>query len=214
MAFELLSFCHFPMNTLSKFVAPAGRFVRRGLFLGVAPLLVAVAVCPSVRAQDAQGGGNANGGDQGGGRRGRGNFSPEAMMDAIKTQLGVTDDAQWAAISPLVQNVIDLRRATAVGGGMGGFAGRRGQGGGGGGGGGGSGGGPGGFRGGAPSPEVDALRQALADNMPDAEIKVRLDHLREVRKQNEAKLDKAHADLLAVLTPRQEAVAVMMGLLN
>jgi hypothetical protein len=101
---------------------------------------------------------------------------------------------------------MDLRRSTQ-GGGFGGFGGRqRGQGGGGGGG--------GGPRGGAPSPEVDALNQALTDNMPDAEIKVRLDHLREVRKQNEAKLEKARADLLAVLTPRQEAIAVMVGLLN
>lgn len=125
-------------------------------------------------------------------------------MDAMKTRFGVTDDAQWAAISPLIQNVMDLRRATQGGGGFGGFGGRqRGQGGGG-----------GGPRGGAPSPEVDALSQALTDNMPDAEIKVRLDHLREVRKQNEAKLEKARADLLAVLTPRQEAIAVMVGLLN
>ena len=127
-------------------------------------------------------------------------------MDALKTQFGVTDDAQWAAITPLIQNVMDLRRATQAGGGFGGFGGgrQRGQGGGGG----------GGPRGGAPSPEVENLRQAITDNMPDAEIKVRLEHLREVRKQNEAKLDKARADLLAVLTPRQEAVAVMAGLLN
>jgi hypothetical protein len=191
------------INSLTKFVAPAGRFVRRGLFLGLAPVLVAIAAAPSLHAQD-QGGG---GGGGGGGGRQRGNFSPEAMMDALKTQFGVTDDAQWAAISPLVQNVMDLRRATQAGGGFGGFGGRqRGQGGGGGGG--------GGPRGGAPSPEVENLRQALTDNMPDAEIKVRLDHLREVRKQNEAKLEKARADLLAVLTPRQEAIAVMVGLLN
>ena len=201
MASELLSLCVPPykmINSLTKFVAPAGRSVRRGLFLGLAPLLVAIAVAPSLHAQD-QGGG-------GGGGRQRGGFSPEAMMDALKTQFGVTDDAQWAAITPLIQNVMDLRRATQAGGGFGGFGGgrQRGQGGGGG----------GGPRGGAPSPEVENLRQAITDNMPDAEIKVRLEHLREVRKQNEAKLDKARADLLAVLTPRQEAVAVMAGLLN
>jgi Spy/CpxP family protein refolding chaperone len=202
------------MNMLSKIVSPAGRFVRRGLFVGVAPLLVAIALAPSVRAQDAQApGGNANGGggggDQGGGgRRGRGGFSPEQMMEQIRTQLAVTDDAQWGAIQPLVQNVMDLRRATQAGG-FGGFGGgqrgQRGQGGGGGG---------GGFQRPAPNPDVEALRQALTDNMPDAEIKARLAHLREVRKNDEAKLEKARVDLLAVLTPRQEAVAVMLGLLN
>jgi hypothetical protein len=207
------------MNSLTKFVTPAGRFVRRGLFLSVAPLLVAVSLSPVLRAQDAQApAGNANGGggaggDQGGGggRRQRGGFSPEAMMEQIRTQLVVTDDAQWGAIQPLVQNVMDLRRATQAGG-FGGFGGgqrgQRGQGGGGGGGGG------GGFQRPAPNPEVEALRQALTDNMPDAEIKARLAHLREVRKNDEAKLEKARVDLLAVLTPRQEAVAVMLGLLN
>jgi hypothetical protein len=41
----------------------------------------------------------------------------------------------------------------------------------------------------------------------------RLDRLREVRKQNEAKLTKAQEDLRAVLSLRQEAIAVMFGLL-
>jgi hypothetical protein len=78
-------------------------------------------------------------------------------------------------------------------------------------------GGGGGFRGNgggrAANPELDALRTAVTDNMPDAEIKARLDRLREVRKQNEAKLAKAQEDLRAVLTVRQEAMAVMTGLL-
>jgi hypothetical protein len=198
------------MNSLAKFIAPAGRFVRRGLVLGIAPLLAVSALSISASAQDAtppagNANANANGNGQdngGGGRRNRGNFSPEAMMDNLKTQFGVTDDAQWAIISARIQAVFDLRRANAPGGGFGGPRGQRGPGGGG-----------GGFQR-QPNPEADALRQALMDNMPDAEIKVRLDHLREVRKQNTAKLEKAQADLLAVLTPRQEASAVMDGLLN
>ena len=202
------------MNPLAKFIAPAGRFVRRGLVLGIAPLLAVGALSISASAQDATPpAGNANAGGQdnggGGGRRNRGNFSPEAMMDNIKTQFGVTDDAQWGIISTRIQAVMDLRRANAPAGGFGGFGGQRGQRGQGGGGGGGG----GGFQR-PPNPEADALRQALTDNMPDAEIKARLDHLREVRKQNTAKLEKAQADLLAVLTPRQEAMAVMAGLLN
>ena len=46
-----------------------------------------------------------------------------------------------------------------------------------------------------------------------AEIKARLDRYREVRKENEARLAKAQDDLRAVLTVKQEAMAVMMGLL-
>jgi hypothetical protein len=72
--------------------------------------------------------------------------------------------------------------------------------------------GGGGGRGGAGNPELDALRSAVTDNMPDAEIKARLERLREVRKEDQEKLEKAQADLVSVLTVKQEAVAVMMGL--
>ena len=51
------------------------------------------------------------------------------------------------------------------------------------------------------------------DKLPEAEIKSRLDRVREARKQNEAKLSKAQEDLRAVLSIRQEAVAVVFGLL-
>ena len=44
-------------------------------------------------------------------------------------------------------------------------------------------------------------------------MKSRLERLREVRKQNEAKVAKAQEELRAVLSVRQEAVAVMFGLL-
>ena len=79
-------------------------------------------------------------------------------------------------------------------------------------------GGPGGggnrpTRGPSGNPEQDALRAAITDKLPDAEIKSRLDRLREVRKQNEAKLTRAQEELRAVLSVRQEAVAVMFGLL-
>ena len=82
-----------------------------------------------------------------------------------------------------------------------------------------AGGGPGGpsSRGGRGSPsgnpEQDSLRAAIMDKLPDAEVKSRLERLREVRKQNEAKVSKAQEELRAVLSVRQEAVAVMFGLL-
>jgi hypothetical protein len=69
-----------------------------------------------------------------------------------------------------------------------------------------------GTRGGGP-PEMELLSSALRDKLPDAEIKMRLDRLREARKANEANLAKAQDELRAVLSVRQEAVAVMFGLL-
>jgi hypothetical protein len=119
------------------------------------------------------------------------------MLSALKDQFGITDDSEWNVISQRVQAVIDLRRGAGggirlnVGGnGRGNRVGRGG------------------------SPELDALRVAVANNMPDDEIKSRLEHYREVRKENEEKLTKAQEDLRAVLTIRQEAIAVMVGLLN
>jgi hypothetical protein len=60
---------------------------------------------------------------------------------------------------------------------------------------------------------MTALGEAIRDKLPDAEIKSRLDRVREVRKASEAKLAKAQDELRAVLSVRQEAVAVMFGLL-
>ena len=60
---------------------------------------------------------------------------------------------------------------------------------------------------------MNLLSSAVRDKLPDAEIKTRLERLREVRKDNEAKLAKAQEELRAVLSVRQEAVAVLFGLL-
>jgi hypothetical protein len=138
------------------------------------------------------------------GRLRRGNFNPadiqERMMSSLREQMDVKDDAEWALITERITAVTELRRPQITGaiGAM--FGGR-----------GGNGGNRAGF---AASPEQDALRSALADHLPDAEITARLAKLREVRKQNETKLDQARENLRAVLTVRQEAVAVMVGLLN
>ena len=148
-----------------------------------------------------RGGDNANGGDNGG-KGGRGNFDPAQMQERLREQFGVTDDAEWALISERLTKVSEIRRS--AGGGMG----RGGPGGPGGGPG-----GPGGRGGPSGNPEQDSLRAAIADKLPDAEVKSRLERLREVRKQNEAKVAKAQEELRAVLSVRQEAVAVMFGLL-
>ena len=132
-------------------------------------------------------------------------------MTRLREQFAVTDDAEWKLITDRITAVTELRRAAG-----GGFAGLAGAFGGGRGGQAGQGGGQGGGRAGrgaVANPEQDALRQAVTDKLPDAEIKSRLARLREVRKANEEKLTKAQEDLRAVLDVRQEAVAVMAGLL-
>lgn len=130
------------------------------------------------------------------------------MMAAMREEFGVADDAEWALILERINKINELRRASFSGGmgmrmmsgpGMGGGAaeGRR-------------------MNGGSfPSnPETEALQSAIKNNAPDAEIKERLTHLREVRKENEAKLEKAQEDLRAILSVRQEAIAVTLGLLR
>jgi hypothetical protein len=136
----------------------------------------------------------------------RGNFDPaqmqERMLTALRTQFDVTDDAEWKLISDRIIAVSEIRRAS--GGGFAGMMGSRG----------GSTGSPSGNRGSrGGNPEADALRQAIQDKLPEAEIKSRLTRLRESRKTNEEKLQKVQEDLRAVLSVRQEAVAVMAGLL-
>jgi hypothetical protein len=177
---------------------------------------------PAPTTQPAQTGGGGGGGGFGGG----GNFRQQ-MEDRIKTALKATDD-EWAVISPLLDKVMTAQRATMQGR-FGGF-GRRGGGGPGGGGpggpggggpgGGGQGGGPGGGGGGGgrfgqASPEADALNTALqSDGTTDADIKTKLQALRDARKKAAADLDAARADLQKVLTLRQEATLVSMGLLE
>jgi hypothetical protein len=183
------------MKSPSLFPAPASGLFRRGLILGLFPVLAAGGLSLSLRAQDATPpAGNSNPAPQdnngGGGGRQRRNFSPDAMMNMLRTRLGVADEAEWAVISARITPVMELRRAAMMGGGfrMGGGGGRN------------------------ANPAVESLRSAITDNMPDAEIKARLERLRESRKEDQAKLEKAQADLVAVLTVKQEAIAVMMGL--
>jgi hypothetical protein len=137
------------------------------------------------------------------------------MLTGMRDRLEVPDDEEWKLISERLSKVMELRRSTMTGGFGGGFTGRGGPGGPGGdrGGGGDQSGRSRGTRGTGGNTEVAALGAAVRDKLPDAEIKSRLDRVREVRKDNEAKLAKAQEDLRAVLSVRQEAMAVMFGLL-
>jgi hypothetical protein len=168
----------------------------------IRPLLLMVGLVALVA-----GTGNAIAQDDGGGRRG-GNFDPaqfqQQMMDRFKERLEMTNDTEWAAVQGLIQKVMDARRATFNG--MG-FGGRRG---------GGDNGGRNGGRGAfntTPSPEAEDLQKALDAKASPDELKAKLAKLRDARKAKEETLAKAQEDLRKVLTLRQEATAVSMGLL-
>ena len=187
--------------------------------------LSASLVCASAQEKiDEQNPDRRRGGD-------RGNFNPEEfrkqMTERLKASLKVTDD-EWAVIQPLMEKVQTKMRESMGSRGFG--AGPGGPGGPGGGGdrrrGGGDGGGaptagaPGGGgdsqRGDRPaSPERDALRTALEDEKTSPEdIQAKLTALREVRKKSEAELNAAREDLRKVLSVRQEAALVGMGMLE
>ena len=142
----------------------------------------------------------------------RGNFDPaemqKRMMDRYREQLEVKSDDEWKVIEPRVTKVMEARRDASMGGGFG----RGGRGGPPGGGGGDQGGGRSPF-GGEPSPEADALKKAVDAKAPAEEIKAKLAKFREAKKAKEAVLAKAQDELKKVLSLRQEATAVMSGLL-
>jgi hypothetical protein len=131
----------------------------------------------------------------------------QEMMDRYRERIEVKLDEDWKSkIEPLVSKVADAQRETFAGGG--GF----GRGGGRGGGGGGGNNAQGGNR--QPNPEREALTKAIEDKAPADEIKAKLAKYRESRKAKEAALEKAQDDLRKALSPRQEAGAVLAGLLK
>jgi hypothetical protein len=152
-----------------------------------------------------------------------GNFDPAAMRERyvsrVVDQMNITDDGEKKAISDAVGKVIDARMEVGRGGFGGG--GRRNRGGGN---------GTstdtsttdqnnnnnrnrGGF--GAPSAEQDDLQKALDDKSTTSEeIKGKLAKLRDANAAKQAKLESTQADLRKLLTARQEAVAVLNGLLK
>lgn len=140
-------------------------------------------------------------GDQQGG--GRGNFDPaefqKRMLERTKETLEITDETEWKALAPLITKVGEARMAV-------GFGGRGGRGGRGGGQG-----GVGGF--GQPNPDAEALQKTIDAKASNAETKAALAKFVAARKAKQADLEKAQAALRKVLTPRQEAIATLNGLL-
>ncbi len=166
-------------------------------------LLSAFALAASTILASAQDAAAPGGGRQ----RGQGG-SPEEfrqrMDERIKTSLKVTDE-EWTVLQPLVEKVQTAQRAAMAGGGWGGRGGR--------GGGGGGNDGAADTRPGAA--ESAALRTALESDSTSADdLKAKLAAVREVRKKGAAELVVARENLKKVVTVRQEAVLVSMGLLD
>lgn len=190
------------------------RRIRRSV--GARAAVVLAALClgfsPTFAQTPGRDSGRRPGAENSGERRGP---SPQEIQSRILTNLrerfAVTDDEEWTIISERILKIYEMRRT--AGGDGGGFRGA-------------PGGGSaaaaaaamaaksrGGFRPGGGSPEMQALQAAVNDKLPEAELKLRMTRLREVRQLNESKLQKAQEDLRAVLTVRQEAIAILLGLL-
>ncbi len=150
-----------------------------------------------------------------GGRQGRGNWDPEQMrqrmMERIREQLAVKDDSEWGVIESRIKKINDAR--SGMGRGFGGFGGPGGPGGQGG-----QGGRPGGRQGqggfGQPNPDAEALQTALDSGASADDIKSKLTAYRASAKQKEAQLEKAQDELRQLLSVKQEARAVLLGLLK
>lgn len=187
-------------------------FIR---WMSLATIAVALfASTTSSVAQPAPGGGD------------RPNFDPEQMrarmMERYRERLEVKSDDEWKILEERIAKVTEARREVGFGGmGRAAFGGGR-RGGGGGGAGAGGGGGNDGAQaqrqarafGGGSSPEAEDLQKALEAKAAPEEIKAKLAKYREARKAKQANLAKAQEELRKVLSVRQEAVAVMDGLLD
>ncbi len=193
--------------------------VRKAISIGTVGCLVTLLAAGLSLAQPQERG---NRGQGPGGERGMRNFDPERMQQMMQQrmqeQLGVSD-AEWTILGPRLMKVMNLNRQVSAGpGGM--FrmgVGRRGgpQG---------AQAGPGarGPRGpfgqGEPT-EVDKASDALQTTLENTaatpeEIKAKLTALRAAKEKAKAELATAQKELREVLSLRQEAQLVLMGMLN
>lgn len=141
----------------------------------------------------------------GGGGGGRGNFDPaqmqQRMLDRFKETLKVTDDAEWKILAEKLTKIMTIRRE--MGGGFGGMmGGRRG--------------GPGGA---GPDAQADTTTpsgqlNAALEGTDAALIKTKLAAYRAFVATKQTELEKAQADLKAIVTATQEARLVAMGMLK
>ena len=156
-----------------------------------------------VLAQDA-----GNGGGRGGGGRRTAEEMRQRAADRMKEALGANDE-EWKALSPLLEKVTTAERQLRFGGmmGMGGGWGR-----------GRNNDGGGSAAAVADNPVAKAtqeLRTVLEDKSAIAEqIASKLSALRAAREKAKEEVAKAQKELKELLTQRQEATLVMMGILD
>ncbi len=134
-------------------------------------------------------------------------FREDQLKRYREDYLGVKSDEDWSKIEPLVGKVMDAQRdVMRMAGSFGRGGGRRG---------GGDGGDQASNRSRSQSnPEREALQKAIEEKAAADELKAKLAHFRETRKAKETALEKAQDDLRKALSPRQEAGAVLAGLLK
>jgi hypothetical protein len=137
----------------------------------------------------------------------------QRQIEAYQGSLGVKSTEDWKKIEPLVAKVVDAQRDARMGMSFG-FGGGRGGGRGGGNSDQAAGGGNRNRFGGQPAPELEALEKAIDDKAPADEVKEKLAKFREARKAKESALEKTQDELRKALSPRQEAGAVLAGLLK
>ena len=156
-----------------------------------------------------EGGTNLFSGGRGGG------WNPQKMMqqfndralDNVRDGLGFTDEAEWAAVRPLVEQVMEIQQQNEMAAQqlrsqrflgannplMKSFGNA--------------------FRA-QESAEQSALRQAVDDNAPTAQVRDAISKFRAARKEQQEKLAAAQANLRKILTAKQEAQAILLGLLD
>ena len=178
------------MNTIIKSLS----------LLVVTGVFASVTVDVSAQERDRNRDRGERGGDRGGRGGDRGGFDRsqfmERIMDRYRENLGFSV-AEWKVVQPKVQAVMD-NRISGASGMMSMFGGSR--------------------RGRDSSTEktpTSELRDLLEkDDASKGDIKAKLAAYRADRKAREAKLNKAQEDLRQLLTLKQEAQAVLSGLLN
>jgi Spy/CpxP family protein refolding chaperone len=182
---------------------------RRTLLAAALALVIAAPM--AALAQDAKpadsSAGNNNSGDRnrGGGPGGR--WDPQRMTEYMKERLGVNDE-EWKVLEPKMQKLRDARR-DAMGSMFGGGGSRSGRGDSN------AGGGSSGDTRSATDTASRELRDVLDKKDSTAEqITAKLTAFREARDKAKATLATAQKDLKEVLTQRQEAVLVSMGMLD
>ena len=124
-----------------------------------------------------------------------GGMNPEQMWqrgsERLRQVFEVKDDAEWKIIDEQARKVYDLRvemiksLIAAV---------RQ--------------------QGGDTIPEADALKRAIAAKSSNEKLKATMERFRQARKAEEDKLLQAQEDLKQILTTRQEAIALGLGLVN